>query len=505
MNPYYKKLFDQSLRIHHLEGISSLLDWDQETYMPQGAANVRGDQCQTLAGIIHEEKISRKFTAPLSNLIDLKTGKILVKNLSKRQQSAVREWRRDYLIETALPKKFVEDFAKLTSQSVGVWRHAREQNQFQAFAPSLKKIVEANRKKADYIGYQDHPYDALLDLYEPGMTVKTITPIFDKLKKEIVALLKRIAQAPQVDEKCLSGNYPVEKQLLLSKQILEAMGVDFAHARLDLSTHPFCSSTHQTDTRLTTRIHPKNVFSCISTVMHEGGHALYGMGLPLEEYGTPLGSAISMGIHESQSRFWETRIGLSEPFIKFLLPLVKKTFPKTLPEVDTIKYYKAINKVEPSLIRVEADEVTYPLHVILRFELEIALIEGSLAIKDLPAAWNEKMKSYLGITPPTDTLGCLQDVHWSIGALGYFPTYALGNLYAAQFFAQFTQEFPDWEKRVSQGKFLFIREFLQQHVFRYGREFRSAELIQKSTGKAFSADDYVKYLQKKYSKIYSLP
>lgn len=498
----YQKLFNQGRYVQTLHGVSSLLDWDQETHMPEGAAEIRADQLKILAGIIHKEKVSTKFLKPLSKLIDLKTGQILASDLSSQQKSALREWRRDYLIETALPKKFVEDFAKLCSQGILAWRTARQNNDFRSFAPFLKKIITFNQRKADYIGFENHPYDALLDLYEPGMTEVKTSHIFDQLKDGILQLLKKITAANQIDDHKLLGSYPEDLQLAFSKKLLTSMGYDFKFGRLDLSTHPFSSSAHPSDSRVTTRLHLDNIFSCISTVLHEGGHSLYEMGLPLVQFGSPLGQSISMGIHESQSRFWETRIGLSKPFVSYILPLLKQTFPSNLQQVDENYCYRAINKVEPSLIRVEADEVTYPLHVILRFELEKALIDGSLSIKDLPSAWNEKMQKYLGILPPNNKLGCLQDIHWSMGAFGYFPTYALGNLFAAELFSTFATENPQWEERIGKGEFHFIKDFLQKHVYRYGREYRSQDLIQKVTGKTFSPESYLNYLQKKYSEIY---
>lgn len=501
-NTDYKKLFEHSKRIDHLQGIMQFLDWDQETYMPEGATECRSEQIKTLAGLIHQERVSKELATPLSRLIDLKSGKVKAKDLTKRQEHALREYRRDYLIDTALPKKFVEDFAKISSQASSVWKDARKDNDFKAFAPYLKKIIALNQKKADYIGYEKHPYDALLDLYEPGMTEKQTSAVFNPLKKGITDLLKKIAKAPQIDDKPLYGKFPEEKQLEVSKFLLEKIGYNFEHGRLDLSTHPFSTSPHPTDSRITTRIDPKYIFSCISTVLHEAGHSLYSMGLPIEEFGSPLGQAISMGIHESQSRFWETRIGQSFPFVKFILPLLHKEFPKQL-KVEPKAAYRMINRVQPSFIRVEADEVTYPLHVILRFELEKALIEGSLKVEDVPHAWNSKMKELLGICPKTDREGCLQDVHWSMGAFGYFPTYALGNLYAAQIFTQFSKTHSDWEKKIESGKFDFIKDFLHKNVYKWGREYRSADLIKKITGRPFSSSDYLDYLNKKYSDIYN--
>jgi carboxypeptidase Taq len=282
------------------------------------------------------------------------------------------------------------------------------------------------------------------------------------------------------------------------------MGFDFNQGRLDQSSHPFSSSPHPTDNRITTRFHATSLLSCISVILHEGGHALYEKGLPVEQYGTPLGSAISLGMHESQSRWWETRIGQNKSFWTHYLPKLQKYFPNDLKNVKLDPFYRAINKVEPSLIRVEADEVTYPLHVILRFEMEKALIEGSLKVRDIPEAWNSKMQELIGVTPATNSEGCLQDIHWAMGGFGYFPTYTLGNLYAAHLFEAFAKAHPDWEKQIASGNLMFITNWLHENIHQHGRRYTSQELLKKVTGKAFTADAYIKYLNSKYKDIYNL-
>lgn len=498
----YRILWNHSLRIEQFTGISHLLEWDQEIFMPEDSALHRANQLKLLAGMIHDEKVSPKFADILFGMISKKTGAILASDLSAREKIALREWRRDYLIETALPTRFVEECAKLYSQSMIAWRNARKNDDFEAFSPFLKKIIDANRKKADYIGYEQHPYDALIDLYEPGMTTKTVAALFTKLKKPIKGLVKKIGKEPQVDTKKLHCLIPEGKQLEFSKRLLSKIGFSLKNGRLDISTHPFSTGNHPTDSRITTRIDPNYIFSCLSSVLHEAGHSLYTMGLPVKEYGTPLGQAISMGVHESQSRFWETRIGLSLPFVQFLLPILQKEFAPHFKGVTPNYCYQALNIVKPSFIRVEADEVTYPLHVILRFELEKALMEGDLRVEELPEAWNSKSKELLGITPENDTVGCLQDIHWSLGAIGYFPSYVLGNMYAASIFTRFEKDHPDWKTRVAKGDFPFIKTFLHEHVYKYGRQYRSLELIKQITNEPFSADPYVNYLEEKYSEIY---
>ena len=500
---HFKNLHELSRHTRILEGISSHLDWDQETYLPPGAAGIRSEQLKAMAGIIHKEKTGKKFANALSKLIDLQSGKILAKELTKPQQASLREWRRDYLHNTALPASFVEEFAKTTSQSITVWRKAKTDNAFQYFAPYLDRLITLCRKKADLIGYKEHPYDALLDHYEPDMTTKHISKLFSHLLTNLKPLIKKVAAAKQIDDQFLMGDWDKEKQIAFSHRLLEAMGYDFNKGRLDFSSHPFSSSSHPTDSRITTRIHPKSLMSNIGVILHEGGHALYEMGLPQDLYGTPLGEARSLGVHESQSRWWETRIGQSMPFWQYFLPLLKETFKGQLDSVHLEEFYKAINKVEPSFIRVEADELTYPLHVILRFELEKALIEGSLTIREIPEAWNAKMQEYLGIIPTTDREGCLQDIHWSMGGFGYFPTYTLGNLYAAHLFNAFAADHKDWEQRVASGELGFIKFWLHEKIFQHGREYSSHELLEKATGKPFNADAYTDYLVKKYTKIYS--
>lgn len=498
----YQKLHELSRHAKILGGIASLLEWDQETYMPAAGAANRAEQVKTLAGIVHKERTGKKYGSALSKLIDLKTGET-APDLTEEQRAALKEWRRDFIRDTALPNKFVKDFAKLSSQAQLVWREARKENAYQRFAPFLDKLITMNRKMADYLGYQEHPYDALLDHYEPEATAKDVGALFGDLKTHISTLIKKIAATKQIDDHFLNGQFEQEKQLKLGRLLLEKMGYDMERGRLDISSHPFSSASHPTDSRVTTRIHPSSVISNISVVLHEGGHGMYEMGLPVEHYGSPLGEAASLGVHESQSRWWETRIGQSRGFWQHFLPIVQAEFPQ-LAKLTLDEVYRAVNKVEPTFIRVEADEVTYPLHVVLRFEIEKALVEGSLKVRDVPAAWNQKMEELLGIRPPTNTEGCLQDIHWSMGAMGYFPTYTLGNMYASQLFETFAKQHPDWEKKVASGDFAFIKDWLSKNIYQHGRRFRPKELIQKVTGKPFNAHSYIDYLNKKYREIYLL-
>ena len=411
----------------------------------------------------------------------------------------MKEWRRDFLIATKLPKAFVEKMAQLTSESIMVWAKARQEDRFSLFAPYLEKLIDCSFEKARYLGCEKNPYDALLDHYEPDLKERDVDAIFSKLKEEIKTLLKKISACKQVDNSFLEGDFDHEKQMAFSKEILSSMGYDFSHGRMDISTHPFSTSFHPTDSRITTRMYTKNLIDCILATIHEGGHSLYEMGLPVEHFGSPLCESISLGVHESQSRFWETRIGQSKPFWVHFLPKLQKLFPI---DVSLEDFWMGINKVQPSLIRVEADEVTYPLHVILRFEIEKGFFNGSIKVKDLPDVWREKMKDLLGIVPKNDREGCLQDIHWAIGAFGYFPTYTLGNLFAAHIFLAFQKDFPDWEKRVAAGDLIFIRNWLKEKVHQHGRRYTSKELMEKIHSDTFSEKPYVDYLNKKYSQIY---
>jgi len=482
----FEKMWNLGKRIAHFEAILRLIEWDQETYMPKGAAASRADQIELLASTIHKEKTDPKFVEGIEKL-DLN-------KLEAWQKAAVREWKEDIRKAKALPNDFVKAFAKLTSESMIVWQEARKEANFKKFAPMLKKVVALSREKAEFLGYEDSPYDALMDLYEPGMKVKEIDPLFKDLGSALSKLLEKI---PPADNRCLNQKVAVDKQIAFGNKLLKAIGYEMDHGRLDISTHPFSTAMHPTDSRITTRITEHSYFDSISAVMHEAGHGLYEMQLNPDYFGTPIGEACSLGIHESQSRTWETFIGQSRPFWQHFFPLLHKSYKLEKTDFDT--FYAAINCVKPTFIRVEADEVTYCLHVILRYQIEKDLIEGKMEVSDIPERWNSFMEKLLGIIPPTDKEGCLQDIHWSMGAIGYFPTYALGTVYAAQFFEAFAKDFPDWEKRVSHGELLFIRDWQKEKIHRFGRTFSSADLVKKVTGQKLSTTPYLNYLERKYA------
>ncbi len=497
----YLALKELSQKIHTYTSILGLLHWDQETYMPSGGISPRSHQIAQLSHLIHKERISPSFKKQLGKLIHFSTGKPKVKNLLKCARINVREWHKDFLRATKLPASFVKNASQLTSEASQVWAVAKQSNQFKLFAPFLEKIVAMNRKKADIFGFADHPYDALIEAYEPCMSTARIKHIFTPLRKELEKLLKKINAKRSVENPLLTKEVSKETQLALSHQLLSLLPAEPAYTRLDISSHPFSLALHPHDSRITTRILPHAFMSNIFSILHETGHSFYEMGLPTEHWGTPLGETISLSIHESQSRWWETRIGRSLSFCKLFYPRIQKEIPrfKHMPLKD---FYRSMNHVKPSQIRVEADEVTYCLHVILRFEIEQELISGALQVNDLPEAWNAKMQEMLGLTPATDTEGCLQDIHWSLGDFGYFPTYALGNLFASQFFTSFEKGHRDWESRVEAGDLVFIRDWLKENIHQWGRTYTSDELAKKVTGKPLDASAYLAYLNKKYAEIY---
>lgn len=498
----FKDLKELSTKIQTYHSILSLLHWDQETYMPEGSIASRSEQIALLSTMIHEEKTGKPFKALLEKLVHLSSGKPKVKGLSKEQQVIVREWHRNFVRETKLPVSFVKTFSQVTSEASQIWATAKKENSFTLFAPFLEKIIDLSRKKAEILGFEEHPYDALLEGYEPCMTARRLDTIFSGLKKELIGLLKKINKAKQIDDHFLHAKIEHGTQEAIGKELLSILPLEKGCTRLDFSSHPFSTALHPHDSRITTRILPNLFMSNIFSILHEAGHSMYETGLPVKFWGTPLCEAASLSVHESQSRFWETLIGRSLPFWKSFYPRLKKELPKHLKQIPLERFYRAINKVTPSFIRVEADEVTYCLHVILRFELEKQLIQGSLQVRDLPQAWDAQVKDIFGITPPSDAIGCLQDIHWSLGDFGYFPTYALGNLLAAHFFTAFAKKHPDWEEQIASGDLHFVKNWLKNNIHKWGKTYNAEQLAKKVVGKPFDETAYCTYLKNKYREIY---
>ncbi|MDN3505702.1 MAG: carboxypeptidase M32 [Simkaniaceae bacterium] len=500
----YQKLCALSKKGALLTTISHILGWDQETKMPHDAIELRSEQNELVASLIHKEKTDPEFAKTLSSLIDLETGEYLNNDLSDKQKAAVREWRRDYLQAVKLPNSFVEEYAKATSASIHAWQRARPENDFKTFQPHLDKIVDLNLQKAEYLGYKNHPYDALTDYFEPEMTTATLTSVFEKLKIPLTNLLKKIQTKEDPDASFLRIDFPHDKQMAFSRQLISDMGFHKGISRLDESAHPMCVPIHPKDMRMTTRVSVSDIISNLLSCAHEGGHGLYHIQVPEEEFGTPLCDAASLAIDESQSRTWETFIGRSLPFWTHYFPLLQKSFPEQLGGVTLEAFYKAINVVEPSMIRTESDEVCYNLHVLLRFELEKDLLEKKIKTSDIPESWNEKMRGYLSITPKALSEGCMQDIHWAMGAFGYFPTYTLGNLYAGQFFETFANDHPNWDKQLAKGDLAFIRQWQKENIHQFGRQYLPEDLCKKVTGSTLNEKPYIDYLTKKYTAIYHL-
>ena len=476
---------------------SAVLGWDQEVYMPPKGAAYRARQLATLASQAHEMLTSEKFGKLLQELSN-KEG------LSDTEQSNIRLSLEDYKKNKKLSPEFVEEMSKQSSECFNAWIEARKKNDYSLFAPSLAKMIELKRKQAELYGYEAHPYDALLDDYEKGATVAMLDPIFKGIKEELPVLLNKIKTAPQVSNDCFHQHFPKQQQWDFSIDVLKRMGFDFEAGRQDYSEHPFTTSFAATDVRVTTRVDEHNYASMLWSCIHEGGHGLYEQGLPEDQYGLPLGSPVSLGIHESQSRFWENCIGRGLDFWKFFYPQLQKYFPQQLDKILLETFYKAMNRVEPSLIRTEADEVTYHFHVMIRYEIEKALIEGSLAPKDLAARWNELYDTYLGIKPKDDKTGVLQDVHWSHGSFGYFPTYTLGSFYAAQFFDQAAIDIKGLPEQITNGETATLLHWLREKVHRHGRRYNSQELCERITGQKLDPTFFMRYITQKYDNVYNL-
>ena len=495
----YDELLRSSRERATLAACMGLLEWDEETYMPPGGVGARSEQRALLAGLFHDRATDPRVGELLGELegSDLEPG--------SPEAANVRELRRAYDRETKLPKSLVEELARTTALAQQAWIESRKANDFPRFRPWLEKIVALKRQEAEAIGAEEDLYDALLDLWEPGATSRALAPLFEALRRELVPLAAALAAAPrQPDESILRREYPVERQRAFGRAIAAAIGFDFERGRIDQSAHPFCIGLAPGDCRLTARWDERYVNDGLFGVLHEAGHGMYEQGLDPGHHGTPMGEAASLGIHESQSRLWENLVGRSRAFWERFFPAAREAFPGALGDVTLDDFHFAVNRVAPSVNRVQADEVTYNLHILVRFELERALLSGDLPAADLPAAWNEAYREALGVVPPNDAQGCLQDTHWSSGLYGYFPTYTLGNVVAAQLFAAANEELGGLDEHFREGNFAALLGWLRERVHRHGRHYPPDELVRRATGASPDHRPLVAALRTKYSELYGL-
>lgn len=496
-------LNEQSKEISLLAHTGALLGWDQETYMPPAAIEERGQQQALISALIHQRITSDTLGKALEDLGVSEATPFGRGDLSWNDQRSLRALMRAYTRHKKIPEKFVREEAATASSAQAAWIKAREANDFQAFLPHLEKTVELSLQKAEYLGYKNEAYDALLDQYEPDSKAEDVARAFTSLAKELVPLVEAIVAKPAPDDSFLQKSYPLPDQEAFSKHILTAMGYDFSMGRLDVVAHPFCTTLGRKDVRTTTHYYEKDFTKSLYSVIHEGGHALYEMGFA-DDLPDSLADGTSLGIHESQSRTWENMIGRSRPFWQKNFAELKTAFPSQLAGVSADDVWRAVNKVEKSLIRIYADEVTYSLHIMLRFNLELSLMRKDLKPRDIPAAWNDESKRLLGIVPPTDADGCMQDVHWSMGGIGYFPTYALGNLYGAMFMEKAQSDIPDLWTRVGNGDLATLRGWLKTNIHAFGSAKTPQELLQDVCGKPLDHSAFMSYLKKKYTELYQL-
>ena len=499
----YAELVRRSKELGVLNSCAAVLGWDQHTYMPQRGAGLRGEQMAFLAALAHQ-----KLTDPHNGeLLAAVEGSELVRDPDAPEAANVRELRRAFDRAVKIPPSLVEELARVTTAAQQAWERAKKANAFATFQPHLEKVVALKRQEAAAVGYADHPYNALIDEYEPGTTAAGLKELFAGLTAKLVPLIRAVAESPKKpDRSVLEREYPVARQKVFAEAAAAALGFDFAAGRLDTTAHPFCSGFGPGDCRITTRYNPRFFPEAFFGVLHETGHALYEQNLPADHFGTPVGVACSFGIHESQSRMWENQVGRGRPFWDHFFPRLKQTFPASLAGVAPEAFHFAVNDVRPSFIRVEADEATYNLHIALRFELELALLSGDLTVAELPGAWNERFRALLGLEVPDDARGCLQDIHWSFGGLGYFPTYTLGNLYAAQFMAVARRELggTDLDADFRRGEFGRLKDWLVRNIHAHGQRFRAAELCRRATGEPLRAGPFVAYLHEKYGPLYGV-
>tara|TARA_B110000263_G_scaffold163101_1_gene141972 strand:- start:450 stop:1943 length:1494 start_codon:yes stop_codon:yes gene_type:complete len=493
----YKDYVNHSRKITDLHMSMAVLGWDQETKMPKNGSKFRAQQLSTLAEISHKLSIDNDYG---NLLLKLSNDNSLDKDQSRNIELSLKKFEKS--------KKYSADFiieeSKLISIAFQKWRLAKENNDFTIFENSLENLVELRKKECELLGYKEHPYDALLNEYEPGLTTSEVEIIFSNIRDYLVPFIKKISCEAKIEDSFYFQYFNKDKQWGFGINLLEKMGYDFDSGRQDISAHPFSTHFSPEDARVTTRIDENNLSEMIWSCIHEGGHALYEQGILSQNYGLPLGETISLGIHESQSRLWENNVGRSHAYWKNNYNSLKSIFPEQLSEVSANNFYQAANNVKPSLIRTNADELTYHLHVLIRFEIEKSLIEGSISVNNLPSIWNAKYKEYLGIDVPSVSKGVLQDIHWSHGSFGYFPTYTIGSFYAAQFYNQALNDIPNLENEIEEGNMKNLLDWLRKNIHQHGKRYDAQELCIKVTGVKLDFKYFMDYVKEKYTEIYSL-
>lgn len=497
----YEHLCQHVRQIALFSSIEALLGWDERTMLPPAGAEYRTEQVTLLAGMIHD-----RWTDPaLGDWLERLAASPLAADPASDTGATIRRIKRRRDRKVKLPKRLVEELARAAVIGQQTWENARRQKDFSVFRRQLDKIVTLKREEAEALGYAQQPYDALLDDFEPAALTSQVAQTLAALREQLVPLVNAIRQSGRhPDVSLLERTYPRAAQEQLGREAATRIGFDFTRGRLDVTTHPFCSTSGPRDCRITTRYNERHFNEGFFGILHEAGHGIYEQGLRADQYGLPLGEAVSSGIHESQSRLWENLVGRSLPFWEYFYPHAQRLFPQALGDVPLGDFHFAINDVRPSLIRIEADEATYNLHILIRFELELLLISGELKVADLPGAWNEKYQKTLGIVPPDDVQGVMQDIHWSAGLFGYFPTYALGNLYAAQFFAKADAELGGLEAHHARGEFGPLRQWLGEKIHRQGQRYSATDLVERVTGRPLSPTPWIELLRKRLSPLYGL-
>jgi carboxypeptidase Taq len=490
----YKEMTRLSREESVLASCLDLLEWDEEVCMPRNAAEHRSEQRALLAGLVHDRETDPRY----EELLGVVEGSALVAVRDDAAAVNVREIRRTFDKERRIPRRLAEEWARVTAMAQQSWAAARERNDYPSFAPWLDRVFALARERADAVGYEGTRYDVLLDDYEPGMTTDRVAALFGQLQAELVPLVAAVGGAATPPRVVLAREFPVDRQKLFVEAAAHTLGFDLHGGRLDLAHHPFCAQIGPGDVRIALRYDPRDVTQGFLSMMHELGHGLYDMGLDAAHYGTPMGEAASLGVHESQSRMWENFVGRSDGFWQYFYPRLRSTFHESLNDVAMESFRREMNRVAPGPIRVYADEVTYNLHITIRFELELALLSGDLRASELPGAWNELYARHLGVRPANDSQGCLQDIHWADGLIGYFPTYTLGNVYAAQLFAAADRAIGPLEDAFARGEFEPLREWLREQVHRQGMRWPVPELIERATGAAPNPSFLVESLTRRY-------